>query len=116
LPPDFAEKPEIYTPFFEIWNDIRERWGEPIIINSGYRCPPYNRDVGGEACSAHCTGFALDIRPIFKDDIGKLSMMIEEYAHDLRMKVYNSWIHIDAAWLCVPRLRDNWVKGYRFRV
>jgi len=26
---------------------IRELWGEPITVNSGYRCPLLNKAVGG---------------------------------------------------------------------
>ncbi len=35
---------------------------EPIIINSGYRCPDVNKAVGGVATSNHLTGCAADIR------------------------------------------------------
>lgn len=41
---------------------IREIYGNPIIINSGYRCPELNRLVGGSANSQHLTGSAADIR------------------------------------------------------
>jgi len=115
LPPDYKDKPEFFSQFFEYWMDIRERYGLPIIVNSGYRCPIHNKTVGGEECSAHCTGLALDIRPS-DGDIGRLVRIVEAYANDLRMKVYSRFIHIDAAWLCTPRLRDNWVRKYRFFV
>ena len=36
--------------------------GEPIIINSGYRSPQFNRKIGGAANSNHLTGCAADIR------------------------------------------------------
>lgn len=32
---------------------IREGYGKPIIINSGYRCPALNKAVGGVADSYH---------------------------------------------------------------
>lgn len=45
------------------WLDmLRERAGEPIIINSGYRSPEVNKAVGGVATSNHLTGCAADIR------------------------------------------------------
>lgn len=34
----------------------------PIIINSGYRCPTHNRNVGGAKNSQHMYGKAADIR------------------------------------------------------
>ena len=37
-------------------------WGDPLIINSGYRCPALNAAVGGVATSQHMIGEAADIR------------------------------------------------------
>jgi uncharacterized protein YcbK (DUF882 family) len=34
----------------------------PIRINSGFRCPDYNREVGGTPTSRHQFGKALDVR------------------------------------------------------
>ena len=48
-----------------VWNvldPLRERWGSPIIVNSGYRCPLLNRKVGGVPTSYHMKGQAADIR------------------------------------------------------
>ncbi len=46
---------------------IREKFGYPIRINSGYRCPLLNKLVGGSATSQHCKGEAadVDVSPIF---------------------------------------------------
>ena len=41
---------------------LRDRYGAPIIINSGYRSPQLNKRVGGVATSNHVTGCAVDIR------------------------------------------------------
>lgn len=35
---------------------------EPILINSGFRCPMLNKAVGGAGDSNHLTGCAVDIR------------------------------------------------------
>lgn len=40
---------------------LREAWGEPLRINSGYRCPALNKAVGGVKTSQHVTGNACDI-------------------------------------------------------
>jgi hypothetical protein len=40
---------------------VRDRWGAPIAVNSGYRCPELNRAVGGAAGSQHMLGEAADI-------------------------------------------------------
>lgn len=42
---------------------IRDAWGKPIKVNSGYRCPRLNKAVGGSATSVHMRGWAADIKP-----------------------------------------------------
>ena len=51
---------------------IRNLWGKPIYINSGYRNPILNRLVGGSTTSAHMTGCAADITVGNKEDNKKL--------------------------------------------
>ena len=46
-----------------VLDPIREAWGGPIIVNSGYRCPELNKAVGGAQYSYHMKGMAADIRP-----------------------------------------------------
>ena len=43
---------------------IRDAWGKPIKVTSGYRCYRLNRLVGGSPTSAHPLGWAADIRPV----------------------------------------------------
>ena len=46
----------------EKWlEQLRARYGAPIIINSGYRSAAVNKGVGGVATSNHLTGCAVDI-------------------------------------------------------
>ena len=40
---------------------IREHFGQPVTINSGYRCPGHNKAVGGASASRHTLGMAADI-------------------------------------------------------
>lgn len=41
---------------------LRDKWGEPMVLNSGYRCPELNKAVKGELTSQHLKGEAADIR------------------------------------------------------
>lgn len=34
-----------------ILDPIREAWGKPLHVNSGYRCPALNKAVGGKPTS-----------------------------------------------------------------
>lgn len=40
---------------------LRTAYGQPMQVNSGYRCPELNRAVGGVATSQHTRGEASDI-------------------------------------------------------
>jgi len=40
---------------------LRYKIDKPVIVNSGYRCPSYNREVGGVKSSYHLLGMAVDI-------------------------------------------------------
>ena len=49
---------------------LREAWGGPLTVTSGYRCPELNRAVGGSATSAHTAGWAADLVPDSDDPRG----------------------------------------------
>ncbi len=44
-----------------VLDPLRDAWGGPIHVNSGYRCPRLNRIVGGTPSSQHQRGEAADI-------------------------------------------------------
>ena len=44
-----------------VLDPLREWYGKPIIVNSGYRCPALNKAVGGATTSQHMSGQAADI-------------------------------------------------------
>lgn len=45
----------------KLLDPVREAWGGPITVNSGYRCLKLNAAVGGVATSQHLRGEAADI-------------------------------------------------------
>ena len=73
---------------------IREHYGLPMIINSGYRCPTHNRNCGGAVFSQHKLGTAADFyikgvdpAQVFKD--------IDPYHDDGGLGKYPNFTHID---------------------
>ena len=46
----------------EVLEPLRSHFSQPVVISSGYRCPPLNRVVGGSPHSQHLKGEAADIR------------------------------------------------------
>lgn len=54
---------------------LREAYGAPIRVTSGYRCPPHNRQVGGAKESQHVKGNAADLWAL---DMYKLERLAKE--------------------------------------
>lgn len=72
---------------------IRDHFGTSVTINSGYRCPTHNRNIGGASQSYHMKGKAADI--VVK---GHTPKEVAQYAESLGMKgigVYKTFTHID---------------------
>lgn len=45
-----------------VFQKVRDHFGKPIRLSSGYRSPLLNKEVGGSKSSQHVTGQALDIQ------------------------------------------------------
>ena len=54
-------KANIETLVHCVLDPIREHWGLPIRVTSGYRCPELNEEVNGVEDSYHMDGCAADI-------------------------------------------------------
>ncbi len=86
---------------------IRERWGGPLVVVSGYRTIDYNRKIGGAKLSQHCEGRAADIRPRPSSSQSGSERCRSLHALILRMwntgelpdlgglGVYPEWVHVD---------------------
>jgi uncharacterized protein YcbK (DUF882 family) len=116
LPPDLQTDPA-YQVLFNAFKDIREEWGNPIKITSGYRCPMHNSMVGGSALSVHQWGLALDMDCKDVDEVYELEFVIENLYPQFRRGRYadsGSFIHIDVAYLIHPRASHAWVVEKRW--
>ena len=61
---------------------LRERYGKPIIINSGYRSPQLNKKIGGVPTSNHLTGCAVDIRVADVEQLIRYANILLDYAEE----------------------------------
>lgn len=61
----------------EVLQPIRDAWGKPIVVSSGYRCPKLNAAVGGVKNSQHILGQAADIKASNPAENGKLHALIK---------------------------------------
>ena len=91
----------------EVLEPARKKYGHPIKVTSGYRCPKLNDLVGGVKTSRHLTGQAADLRVESKElgrklfDALKTQPGIDELLYE--HKGTASWIHV--AWAEQPRRR-----------
>lgn len=87
-----------------ILQPIRDAWGAPIIVGSGYRCIKLNELVGGAANSDHLYGCAADIHTLHDIPLEnrQLYMLIRKMHAEGKLRLlkqcineydYN-WIHI----------------------
>lgn len=76
---------------------IREAWGKPIGVNSGFRCRELNAVVGGSATSHHLTGEAADITTGTREGNKKLFSLIQTLGVSFDQLIDESdyrWLHI----------------------
>lgn len=78
---------------------LRHYIGKPIIINSGYRSPEYNKIVGGKTHSFHMQAMAADIivkgmTPLELRDI-VLELIKEGSLSEGGVGLYDTFVHYD---------------------
>jgi GH24 family phage-related lysozyme (muramidase) len=74
---------------------IREAWGGPLGITSGYRPEPINRDVGGRAGSFHAKGMALDVYPVGESCAAFYKWIARRWSGGLGEGCARGFVHID---------------------
>ena len=81
----------------KIFEPIREHFGVPIRISSGYRSAELNKCIGGSATSQHSTGEAIDID---QDGTTITNKQVFDYikdnlAFDQLINEFNyAWVHV----------------------
>lgn len=80
-----------------VLDPLRQAWGKPVQVNSGYRCTALNRAVGGAASSQHLKGEAADITTGSREGNKKLFDLAQElrlpFDQLIDEKGYQ-WLHI----------------------
>ena len=109
--PDATVKANLTALVANILDPLREAYGKPIVVSSGYRSPKLNRAVGGAAKSQHVTGQAADIHTLSDtpadnkklfDLILKLKLPFDQLINE-----YNfNWVHVSYS----PRNRRQVLK------
>lgn len=97
--PTKQEEENLIALVENILDPLREAYGKPIIVTSGYRCERLNKLVGGSKTSQHRFGQASDIRTVedTPEENKKLFDLIQELnlPYDQLINEYNfDWIHV----------------------
>lgn len=82
-----------------VLDPLRELYGKPIIVNSGYRCTKLNKAIGGAKNSQHLVGQASDIRTVqnTKESNKELFELIKnsKLPFDQLINEYDyNWVHV----------------------
>lgn len=80
----------------KVLDGLREIYGKPITVNSGYRCPELNKAVGGSKTSDHVKGFAADLTGGSKQENEKIFNIIRDnfaWTQLINERDF-SWVHV----------------------
>lgn len=81
-----------------VFQPLRDWYGKPITVSSGYRSPELNKAIGGSATSQHSKGEALDLDTVsdnaklfryIKDNL-PFDQLIWEFGDDNNP----AWVHV----------------------
>lgn len=97
--PSITEERNLISLVDNILDPLREAYGKPIIVTSGFRGNLLNKILGGSKTSQHMTGQAADIKT--KEDTPEenkklFDLIIElDLPFDQLIDEYNyNWIHV----------------------
>ena len=88
---DWEVRDNIKALVENILQPLRDAWGGPVFINSGYRSPEVNKAVGGVETSQHCKGMAADCGCTDPYALAKLAKRMR-LPYD-QMIIYPSFVH-----------------------
>lgn len=89
--------PNVQALVNNVLDPLREAYGKPIRVNSGFRCPALNKAVKGSATSDHMTGRAADITGGSPKENKRLFNLIQELGlhFDQLIDEKNfAWVHV----------------------
>ena len=97
--PNATETAHLKELIENLLNPIREAWGSPIYVSSGFRCEALNKKVGGATTSAHKYGYAADLIPANGKRMEFIKFVMDflkkkNLKFDQCINEYNRWVHV----------------------
>jgi len=86
----------------EIFQPLRNYFGVPIAVSSGYRCKELNEAIGGARASQHMSGEALDLDAHVYGEITNYDIFKYIYTHleydqliwEFGSEIEPDWVHV----------------------
>lgn len=80
----------------KVLEPVREHYGKPVIVTSGYRAPRVNVAVGGSAASQHCNGEAADFTVQGESNLGVCRWIHANLNYDQLIREFgeDGWVHV----------------------
>ena len=88
-----------------VLDPAREKFGKPITVNSGYRCPRHNAAVGGVPNSQHMRGEAADVSAGSAQASREVGKIIEQLGKFDQLIYYPTFVHV--SWKRIGRNRNQ---------
>jgi uncharacterized protein YcbK (DUF882 family) len=109
-------------PTVKVLNDLREKYGYPIYINSTYRDKDYNKAVGGKKNSLHLEFNAIDFTVKNQKDLKSLYEILDKWDKteglfqtilpkpkgNFGLGLYPNFIHLDTRSILNRRSPARW--------
>ena len=90
---------------------LRDAWGKPLHVNSGYRCPQLNKEVGGMPTSQHVKGEAADVACDKPVELARLAKALR-LPYD-QMILYPTFVHFSHRMKGQQRGQTLYNKSYK---
>ncbi len=104
----------------EVLEPLRQHYGAPIRITSGFRCEALNKAVGGVGNSQHMDGEAADLsvpsEEVARDWFQWLAHHtdFDQLLFEHSQRLHNRWLHVSCCWDS-RRNRHQSISNYRTR-
>ena len=115
--PNEEERLNLIALVAAVLDPLREKYGKPIYVTSGYRCAALNKCVGGVTGSQHRKGEAADIvtkeGAVGNFELGRLIVESGQFDQVIfedcgKNDLLPQWIHV--SWKRTGALRGNVLK------
>lgn len=117
--PSFEVRDSVLALVRKVLQPLRDKYGKPMKVNSGYRCKELNEIVGGVPTSQHRLGEAADIHtgsPLETFRLAHLAKSTPEiWAEIDQLICYDTFVHISHKRVGTQRHQLLFDKSYRGR-